>query len=135
MLSFEVPSPDAFVAVFNLEVAAFAHWVLPPCLVTASVRPSLRYPFRSPPFWGRRRLGFLHVRPRWPAWFKAGAVLLHWYTRRQLCVQVTSQSARAPVMELEGQAGVTNVSHGLDVDAMPRQPAVTFGEMTTIEVT
>jgi hypothetical protein len=51
-------------------------------------------------------------------------------------IEVTSQSARAPVTELlEGQAGVTNVSHGLDVDAMPRQPAVTFGEVTTIEVT
>jgi hypothetical protein len=49
--------------------------------------------------------------------------------------QLTSQSARAPVTELEGQAGVTNVIHGLDVDAMPRQPAVTFGEVTTIEVT
>jgi hypothetical protein len=48
---------------------------------------------------------------------------------------MTSQSARAPVTELEGQAGVTNVSHGLDVDAMARQPAVTFGEVTTIEVT
>jgi hypothetical protein len=47
----------------------------------------------------------------------------------------TSQSARTPVTELEGQAGVTNVSHGLDVDAMPRQPAVTFGEVTTIKVT
>jgi hypothetical protein len=42
-------------------------------------------------------------------------------------LRLTSQSARAPVTELEGQAGVTN--------AMPRQPAVTFGEVTTIEVT
>jgi hypothetical protein len=48
---------------------------------------------------------------------------------------LTSQSARAPVTELEGEAGVTNVNHGLDVDAMARQPAVTFGEVTTIEVT
>jgi hypothetical protein len=51
------------------------------------------------------------------------------------CHQLTSQSARAPVTELEGQAGVTNVNHGHDVDAMARQPAVTFGEVTTIEVT
>jgi hypothetical protein len=53
----------------------------------------------------------------------------------KLAFDLTSQSARAPVTELEGQAGVTNVSHGLGVDAMPRQPAVTFGEVTTIEVT
>jgi hypothetical protein len=48
---------------------------------------------------------------------------------------VTSQSARAPVTELEGTAGVTNVGQGHDVDATARQPAVTFGEVTTIEVT
>jgi hypothetical protein len=29
---------------------------------------------------------------------------------------LTSQSARAPVTELEGTAGVTNVGHGHDVD-------------------
>jgi hypothetical protein len=38
-------------------------------------------------------------------------------------------------MELEGTAGVTNVGHGHDVDATTRQPAVTFGQVTTIEVT
>jgi hypothetical protein len=52
---------------------------------------------------------------------------------------VTSQSARAPVTELEGTAGVTNVGHGhdvdADVDATKRQPAVTFGQVTTMEVT
>jgi hypothetical protein len=48
---------------------------------------------------------------------------------------VISQSARAPVTELEGTAGVTNVGHGHDVDATARQPADTFGEVTTIEVT
>jgi hypothetical protein len=52
---------------------------------------------------------------------------------------MTSQSARAPVTELEGTAGVTNVGHGhdndADVDATTRQPAVTFGQVTTIEVT
>jgi hypothetical protein len=48
---------------------------------------------------------------------------------------MTSQSARAPVTELEGTAGVTNVGHGHDVDAMACQPVVTFGEVTTIEVT
>jgi hypothetical protein len=52
---------------------------------------------------------------------------------------VTSQSARAPVTELEGTAGVTDVGHGHDVaddvDATKRQPAVTFGQVTTIEVT
>jgi hypothetical protein len=48
---------------------------------------------------------------------------------------MTSQSARAPVTELEGTAGVTNVGHGHDVDATARQPVVTFGEVTTIEVT
>ena len=41
--------------------------------------------------------------------------------------------------ELEGTAGVTNVGHGhdvdADVDATKRQPAVTFGQVTTIEVT
>jgi hypothetical protein len=54
-------------------------------------------------------------------------------------VLVTSQSARAPVTELEGTAGVTDVGHGHDVaddvDATKRQPAVTFGQVTTIEVT
>jgi hypothetical protein len=53
--------------------------------------------------------------------------------------RVTSQSARAPVTELEGTAGVTNVGHGHDVDAVvdatKRPPAVTFGQVTTIEVT
>jgi hypothetical protein len=47
------------------------------------------------------------------------------------------------VTELEGTAGVTNVGHGhdidadvdADVDATTRQPAVTFGQVTTIEVT
>jgi hypothetical protein len=49
---------------------------------------------------------------------------------------LTSQSARAPLTELEGStAGVTNVGHGHDVDALARQPVVTFGEVTTIEVT
>ena len=48
---------------------------------------------------------------------------------------VISQSARAPVTELEGTAGVNNVGHGHDVDATARQPVVTFGEVTTIEVT
>jgi hypothetical protein len=48
---------------------------------------------------------------------------------------LTSQSARAPVTELEGTAGVTNVGHGHDVDATAHQPVVTFGEVTTIEVT
>ena len=52
---------------------------------------------------------------------------------------MTSQSARAPVTELEGTAGVTDVGHGHDVaddvDATKRQPAVTFGQVTTIEVT
>ena len=52
---------------------------------------------------------------------------------------LTSQSARAPVTELEGTAGVTDVGHGHDVaddvDATKRQPAVTFGQVTTIEVT
>jgi hypothetical protein len=48
---------------------------------------------------------------------------------------MTSQSARAPVTELQGKAGVTDVSHGPDVDATPRQPVVTFGDVTTIEVT
>jgi hypothetical protein len=52
---------------------------------------------------------------------------------------MTSQSARAPMTELEGTAGVTNVGHGhdvdADVDATTRQPAVTFGQVTTIEVT
>ena len=42
--------------------------------------------------------------------------------------------------ELEGTAGVTDdVGHGHDVaddvDATKRQPAVTFGQVTTIEVT
>jgi hypothetical protein len=36
---------------------------------------------------------------------------------------------------LEGTAGVTNVGHGHDVDATARKPVVTFGEVTTIEVT
>jgi hypothetical protein len=48
---------------------------------------------------------------------------------------LTSQSARAPLTELEGTAGVTNVGHGHDVDATARQPVVTFGEVTAIEVT
>jgi hypothetical protein len=48
---------------------------------------------------------------------------------------VTSQSARAPVTELQGKAGVTDVSHGPGVDATPRQPVVRFGDVTTIEVT
>jgi hypothetical protein len=48
---------------------------------------------------------------------------------------VTSQSARAPVTELEGTAGVTEVSHEPDVVATAREPVVTFGNVTTIEVT
>ena len=52
---------------------------------------------------------------------------------------MTCQSARAPVTELEGTAGVTDVGHGHDVaddvDATKRHPAVTFGQVTTIEVT
>jgi hypothetical protein len=39
------------------------------------------------------------------------------------------------VTELEGTAGVTTVGHGHDVDATARQPVVTLGEVTTIEVT
>jgi FKBP-type peptidyl-prolyl cis-trans isomerase (trigger factor) len=48
---------------------------------------------------------------------------------------LASQSARATVTELQDKAGVTNVSHGSDVAAMPRQPVVTFGEVITIVVT
>ncbi len=43
---------------------------------------------------------------------------------------MTSQSARAPVTELEGMAGVTEVNV-----ATAREPVVTFGNVTTIEVT
>jgi hypothetical protein len=39
------------------------------------------------------------------------------------------------VTELQDKTGVTDVSHGPDVDATPRQPVVTFGDVTTIEVT
>jgi hypothetical protein len=49
--------------------------------------------------------------------------------------RLTSQSARAPVTELEGTAGVTDVSRGLNRDATLRQPVVTFGDVTLIEVT
>jgi hypothetical protein len=58
--------------------------------------------------------------------------LMEVYRFRQVCpicqvrlsfASCTSQSARAPVTELEGKAGVTNVSHGLDLAATPRQPA------------
>jgi hypothetical protein len=71
-----------------------------------------------------------------PSLCKVPALLMH-KDKSQVDEQrgVTSQSARAPVTELQGTAGVTNVSHGHDVDATPRQPVVTFGEVTTIEVT
>jgi hypothetical protein len=71
-----------------------------------------------------------------PSLCKIPALLMH-KDKSQGAEQrgVTSQSARAPVTEVEGTAGVIETSHGLDVGAKERKPVVTFGNVTTIGIT